>query len=117
MRQVTWHLGSDVKQFMPRLGAPITSITPCAHDPAKFVITQANNTIRVVRVHLVHEEYLCTSSLTLSPIRLLTAADDEAPFHDAPAPCKHSLSVALAAGCGRLRCPKPAWCAGEQCHA
>ena len=46
--QVTWHLGTDVKQFMPRLGAPITSITACAHDPAKFVVTHANNTVRVV---------------------------------------------------------------------
>ena len=45
---MTWHLGTDVKQFMPRLGAPIISITPCAHDPAKFVVTQANNAIRVV---------------------------------------------------------------------
>ena len=47
--QVLWHLGTDVKQFLPRLGAPITSITACTHDFAKFVVALANNTIRVVR--------------------------------------------------------------------
>ena len=47
--QVMWHLGTDVKQFLPRLGAPITSITACTHDHAKFVVSQANNAIRVVQ--------------------------------------------------------------------
>ncbi|KAK9812065.1 hypothetical protein WJX73_002618 [Symbiochloris irregularis] len=45
---VMWQMSTGQRSFLPRLGGPITSITPCVHDPAKFVLCQADNTIRIV---------------------------------------------------------------------
>lgn len=46
--QVMWQMDTGQKSFLPRLGAALISITPCTHDPAKFVLCQADNTIRIV---------------------------------------------------------------------
>lgn len=48
--QVIWQLSNGERSFLPRLGAAIVAITACRHDPAKFVVCQGDNTIRVVRL-------------------------------------------------------------------
>ena len=46
--QVIWRLDSGARTFLPRLQGALTSITPAPSDPACYVVTQADNTIRMV---------------------------------------------------------------------
>lgn len=48
MLQVVWQLDSSRRTFLPRLGGPLTSITRSAVDAACYVISQADNTVRMV---------------------------------------------------------------------
>ena len=44
-----WQLGSNKRTFLPRLGGPVTAIAASAADPAQYTVTQADNTVRLVR--------------------------------------------------------------------
>ena len=46
--QVIWRMSTGERSFLPRLGAAISAIVACRHDAAKFVVCQADNTIRLV---------------------------------------------------------------------
>ena len=48
MLQVVWQLDSSHRTFLPRLGGPLTCITRSAVDAACYVISQADNTVRMV---------------------------------------------------------------------
>ena len=48
MLQVLWQLDSGHKTFLPRLGGGLTSITRSSVDAACYVISQADNTVRMV---------------------------------------------------------------------
>ena len=43
-----WRLDSGARTFLPRLQGALTAISPAPSDPACYVITQADNTIRLV---------------------------------------------------------------------
>ena len=47
--QVMWQLGSNRRTFLPRLGGAVMAIAPSAADPALYTVTQADNTVRLVR--------------------------------------------------------------------
>ena len=46
--QVLWQLETGAMSYLPRLGGAITSIAACPTDAAKYVLSQADNTVRVV---------------------------------------------------------------------
>ena len=46
--QVIWRLDSGAKTFLPRLQGALTAINPSPSDAACYVVTQADNTIRLV---------------------------------------------------------------------
>ena len=48
MAQVIWRLDSGAKTFLPRLQGALTAINPAPSDAACYVVTQADNTIRLV---------------------------------------------------------------------
>ena len=48
MLQVVWQLDSSHRTFLPRLGGPLTCITRSAVDAGCYVISQADNTVRMV---------------------------------------------------------------------
>ena len=50
--QVIWRLDSGARTFLPRLQGALTGITPAPSDAACYVVTQADNTIRMVGTHL-----------------------------------------------------------------
>jgi hypothetical protein len=52
--QVIWRLDSGARTFLPRLQGALTAITPAPSDAACYVVTQADNTIRMVGAHLYH---------------------------------------------------------------
>ena len=43
-----WRLDSGARTFLPRLQGALTTISPAPSDPACYIITQADNTIRLV---------------------------------------------------------------------
>ena len=45
-----WRLDSGARTFLPRLQGALTAISPAPGDPACYVVTQADNTIRMVSV-------------------------------------------------------------------
>ncbi|EFJ41335.1 hypothetical protein VOLCADRAFT_107736 [Volvox carteri f. nagariensis] len=45
---VLWQLDSNRRTFLPRLGGPIVGLHPSPADPAKHVVRQADNIVRVV---------------------------------------------------------------------
>ncbi|KAK9841067.1 hypothetical protein WJX84_000312 [Apatococcus fuscideae] len=47
---VIWQLETGKRNYLPRLGGPLTSIEPCGADPALYAVCQADNTIRVVNL-------------------------------------------------------------------
>lgn len=50
--QVIWRLDSGARTFLPRLQGALSGITPAPSDAACYVVTQADNTIRMVGIHL-----------------------------------------------------------------
>jgi hypothetical protein len=46
--QVKWQLGTTEKDFLPRVGGSISGIDTVPADPAKCVVTQTNNTVRLM---------------------------------------------------------------------
>ena len=44
-----WRLDSGARTFLPRLQGALTAIHPAPADPACYILTQADNTIRMVR--------------------------------------------------------------------
>ena len=61
--QVAWQLDTGKRTYLPRLAGALSAISPVARDPARYVLTQADNTLRLVclagscvlrsRVHLI----------------------------------------------------------------
>ena len=49
--QVIWQLDSGHKTFLPRLGGGLTSISRSLVDAACYVVSQADNTVRMVSTH------------------------------------------------------------------
>jgi NET1-associated nuclear protein 1 (U3 small nucleolar RNA-associated protein 17) len=45
---VIWDVESGRRAYLPRLGGPLTGITPCPSDPALYAVRQADNTLRVI---------------------------------------------------------------------
>ena len=43
-----WRLDSGARTFLPRLQGALTAISPAPSDPACYIVTQADNTIRMV---------------------------------------------------------------------
>ena len=46
--QVIWRLDNGTRSYLPRLAGPLIFISPDPSDAASYVVTQADNTIRVV---------------------------------------------------------------------
>jgi hypothetical protein len=46
--QVIWRLDTGARTYLPRLSGAITSISPVPIDAACYILTQADNTIRLV---------------------------------------------------------------------
>lgn len=46
--QVAWQLDTGKRTYLPRLAGALTAIAPVARDPARYVLTQADNTLRLV---------------------------------------------------------------------
>ena len=44
-----WQLQTGTRSYLPRLGATISSLSPDPSDPARFLLTQLDNTLRLVR--------------------------------------------------------------------
>jgi NET1-associated nuclear protein 1 (U3 small nucleolar RNA-associated protein 17) len=45
---VIWQLETLKNTFLPRLGGPITHISRCVHDAARYAVCQENNAVRMV---------------------------------------------------------------------
>ncbi|GAX72998.1 hypothetical protein CEUSTIGMA_g450.t1 [Chlamydomonas eustigma] len=45
---VIWQVETGGQNFLPRLGGPLTSILPSPKGPSKYLISQADNTLRVI---------------------------------------------------------------------
>ena len=45
---VIWQLQTLKRTYLPRLGGPITHISPCVHDGARYAVSQEHNAIRMV---------------------------------------------------------------------
>ncbi|GLC42212.1 hypothetical protein PLESTB_000643100 [Pleodorina starrii] len=45
---VMWQVESNNRNYLPRLGAPLVGLHPSPADPAKYVVRQADNVVRVV---------------------------------------------------------------------
>ncbi len=50
--QVIWQVDSGARSYLPRLGGGLRSITRSPLDPACYVVSQADNTVRTVSAHL-----------------------------------------------------------------
>ena len=48
--QVAWQLGSNAKRFLPRLSGKLSGISSMQSDAARYVITQQDNTLRIVNL-------------------------------------------------------------------
>lgn len=48
-KQVIWRLDNGVRTYLPRMAGALTAITPVPSDAACYILTQADNTIRMVR--------------------------------------------------------------------
>lgn len=46
--QVQWHLATGKRNYLPRLGGPLSGIMSCSSNPATYLVVQADNTVRVV---------------------------------------------------------------------
>jgi len=51
--QVIWRLDTGARTFLPRLQGALTAINPAPSDAACYVVTQADNTIRMVKICLI----------------------------------------------------------------
>ncbi len=45
---VIWHVETGTRNFLPRLGGPLTGLLPSPKDPSRYLVSQADNTIRVI---------------------------------------------------------------------
>lgn len=45
---VIWDVGSGRRAYLPRLGGPLTGVSPCPSDPALYAVRQADNTLRLI---------------------------------------------------------------------
>lgn len=63
MLKVVWQLDSGHKTFLPRLGGGLTFITRSSVDAACYVISQADNTVRMVSALLP-----CLAVMTLQAL-------------------------------------------------
>ena len=48
--QVIWRLDTGARTYLPRLAGAVTSISGVPSDAAAYVLTQADNTVRMVSV-------------------------------------------------------------------
>ncbi len=53
-RQVIWRLDNGARTYLPRMAGALTAITPVPSDAACYILTQADNTIRMVRPPPLH---------------------------------------------------------------
>ncbi len=51
--QVIWRLDTGARTYLPRLAGAVTNISAVPADAAAYVLTQADNTIRMVSPHLI----------------------------------------------------------------
>jgi hypothetical protein len=49
---VIWRLDNGARTYLPRMAGALTAITPVPSDAACYILTQADNTIRMVRPSL-----------------------------------------------------------------
>ena len=85
LAQVIWRLDSGAKTFLPRLQGALTAINPAPSDAACYVVTQADNTIRLVGTSLPP----CVVCITLlQPLNRRLHSPSMHPLH-------HSLLVML----------------------
>lgn len=49
LKQVIWRLDNGARTYLPRMAGALTAITPVPSDAACYILTQADNTIRMVR--------------------------------------------------------------------
>ncbi|KAG2482851.1 hypothetical protein HYH03_018242 [Edaphochlamys debaryana] len=61
---VLWALETNRPNFLPRLGGPLVGIAPSPADPARFLVRQADNCVRLVNVATMKVE---TSVMGLRP--------------------------------------------------
>jgi NET1-associated nuclear protein 1 (U3 small nucleolar RNA-associated protein 17) len=47
---VLWDVKTSGRAYLPRLGGPLAGITPCKSDPAKYCLSQSDNTVRIVNI-------------------------------------------------------------------
>ncbi|KAG1668638.1 hypothetical protein FOA52_002492 [Chlamydomonas sp. UWO 241] len=62
---VLWQVENGSQNFLPRLGGPLVSIRPSPVDPARYLVSQADNTLRVVNTASMKVE---SSVLGLRPL-------------------------------------------------
>lgn len=67
-----WRLDNGARTYLPRMAGALTAITAVPSDPACYVLTQADNTIRMVRT-ACHSEPLSAGSHHSSAFYLLFA--------------------------------------------
>ncbi|KAK9827341.1 hypothetical protein WJX81_007552 [Elliptochloris bilobata] len=53
---VAWQLDTGKRTYLPRLAGPLTAISPVARDAARYVLTQADNTLRLVNLATMRVE-------------------------------------------------------------
>ena len=47
---VLWDVQTSGRAYLPRLGGPLTGMSPCPDDPARYCLRQSDNTLRVVNI-------------------------------------------------------------------
>lgn len=45
---VVWRVDTGVPTFLPRLGGPLLGVSANPADPAKYLVRQADNTLRII---------------------------------------------------------------------
>ena len=73
---VVWQLSAGTKSFLPRLGASITHLSSSPID-AKVVIASMDNSVRLVNIASLKEEWTLRSLYTLPPQKQGTVDDDD----------------------------------------
>ena len=53
---VQWQLATGKRTYLPRLGGAVVGIRACAGDPSRYLVAQADNTVRVVNVAAMRVE-------------------------------------------------------------
>ncbi|GFR41531.1 hypothetical protein Agub_g2190 [Astrephomene gubernaculifera] len=70
---VIWNLETQRPNFLPRLGGPLVGLHPSPADPAKYVVRQADNVVRIINIATMKVE-ASVMGLRPPPVGLLPPA-------------------------------------------